>query len=162
MNKATEHSNVKLAILKQLNISPRIYDRIMAYGAKGKNAFDVYTLYKSAAKRHPSEIVRIDDKLDMSCLAWMDEGKRMPQGEKAIKKARRHYGDCGLGRPGKASDTLCKATTPQDKDPKALYNLALLIIRSTVGDSCKFRFHHQATKQENGFFEGMNYFKRLA
>ncbi|HDM33049.1 MAG TPA: hypothetical protein ENG28_04685 [Deltaproteobacteria bacterium] len=85
MNKATEHSNVKLAILKQLNISPRIYDRIMAYGAKGKNAFDVYTLYKSAAKRHPSEIVRIDDKLDMSCLAWMKE-KEFHEAKRLLKR----------------------------------------------------------------------------
>jgi hypothetical protein len=37
----------------------------------GENAFDVYTLYKSAAKRRLTDIIETNDALDMQCLAWM-------------------------------------------------------------------------------------------
>ncbi len=73
MNKASRRTYDQASILRQLDISPKLYDKLMALGIKGENAFDVYTLYKSAARRHLSEIVRIDDSLDIRCLAWMGE-----------------------------------------------------------------------------------------
>lgn len=59
------------SIMKLLDISPDIRSRLLEYGDIGENAFDVYTLYKSAAKRRLTDIIETNDSLDMQCLAWM-------------------------------------------------------------------------------------------
>ena len=59
------------SIMKLLDISPEIRSRLLEYGDMGENAFDVYTLYKSAAKRRLTDIIETNDLLDMQCLAWM-------------------------------------------------------------------------------------------
>jgi hypothetical protein len=59
------------SIMKLLDISPEIRSRLLEYGDMGENAFDVYTLYKSAAKRRLTDIIETNDALDMQCLAWM-------------------------------------------------------------------------------------------
>lgn len=59
------------SILKLLDIHPHTQRQLSEYGDIGENAFDVYTLYKSAAKRKLSDIVEANDALDLLCLAWM-------------------------------------------------------------------------------------------
>lgn len=59
------------SILKELDIQPVEHSRLMEYGYTGENAFDVYTLYKSAAKRRLSDTIETNDTMDMLCLAWM-------------------------------------------------------------------------------------------
>lgn len=58
-------------ILKELDIHPVERSRLMEYGDTGENAFDVYTLYKSAAIRRLSDTIETNDTMDMLCLAWM-------------------------------------------------------------------------------------------
>ena len=59
------------SIMKLLDISPDIRSRLLEYGDMGENAFDVYTLYKSAARRRLTDVIETNDSLDMQCLAWM-------------------------------------------------------------------------------------------
>ncbi|HHO76044.1 MAG TPA: hypothetical protein ENN05_06400 [Deltaproteobacteria bacterium] len=59
------------AIMKLLDIQPNMHLRLRQYGDMGENAFDVYTLYKSAAKRRLTDIVEVNDVFDLRCLAWM-------------------------------------------------------------------------------------------
>jgi len=59
------------SIMKILDIQPYMQAQLRQYGDMGENAFDVYTLYKSAAARKLSDIVEINDILDLHCLAWM-------------------------------------------------------------------------------------------
>lgn len=65
------------SLLKLLDISPRMQSRLSEYGDIGENAFDVYTLYRSAAKRKLSDIVESNDVLDLRCLAWMTKNDFM-------------------------------------------------------------------------------------
>ena len=59
------------SIMKLLDINPVIRSQLLEYGDTGENAFDVYTLYKSAAKRRLTDTIETSDALDMQCLAWM-------------------------------------------------------------------------------------------
>lgn len=68
-DEASMHDNA--SIMKILDIQPHMQIQLREYGDMGENAFDVYTLYKSAAKRRLSDIVETNDSLDMHCLAWM-------------------------------------------------------------------------------------------
>ncbi len=63
------------SIMKQLDINPVVHSQLMEYGDMGENAFDVYTLYKSAAKRRLTDTIETSDTLDMQCLAWMTKGQ---------------------------------------------------------------------------------------
>jgi hypothetical protein len=63
------------SILKRLDINPIVRSQLMEYGDMGENAFDVYTLYKSAAKRRLTDTIETSDTLDMQCLAWMTKGQ---------------------------------------------------------------------------------------
>jgi len=58
-------------IMTLLDINPVERSLLMEYGDTGENAFDVYTLYKSAAKRRLSDTIETNDTMDMLCLAWM-------------------------------------------------------------------------------------------
>ncbi|MGC9324059.1 MAG: hypothetical protein ACP5G0_04840 [Desulfomonilia bacterium] len=71
MGRKTTAVSTHNTIFRILNINPQVREMLQEFGETGENAFDVYTLYKSAANRHFSEIVRVDDCLDMRCLAWM-------------------------------------------------------------------------------------------
>ncbi len=71
MNKISASYHDRSSIMKLLDISPFMRNQLMEYGDIGENAFDVYTLYKSAAKRHLSDTIKTNDALDMQCLAWM-------------------------------------------------------------------------------------------
>jgi len=64
-------------IMKLLDISPGMQSKLKEYGDIGENAFDVYTLYKSAAKRKLSDIIESNDTLDLRCLAWMTKNDFM-------------------------------------------------------------------------------------
>ena len=64
-------------IMEILDIPPRIQSQLKEYGDIGENAFDVYTLYKSAAKRKFSDIVESNDIMDLRCLAWMTKNDFM-------------------------------------------------------------------------------------
>jgi hypothetical protein len=61
----------RTSILKLLDINPVVHSQLMEYGDAGENAFDVYTLYKSAARRRVSDTIETNDTMDMQCLAWM-------------------------------------------------------------------------------------------
>lgn len=74
-NDATAYD--RASILKLLDIHPRMHSQLLEYGNTGENAFDVYTLYKSAAKRKLSDIIEANDTLDMRCLAWMTKNDFM-------------------------------------------------------------------------------------
>lgn len=71
MKKVDTPSGSGLGIMKLLDILPLERSRLMEYGDTGENAFDVYTLYKSAAKRRLSDTIQTNDSLDMQNLAWM-------------------------------------------------------------------------------------------
>lgn len=71
MNKIGAFYHDRSSIMKQLDINPYMRSQLMEYGDIGENAFDVYTLYKSAAKRRLSDTIEANDNLDMQCLAWM-------------------------------------------------------------------------------------------
>ncbi len=71
MKKANDPSAHGPGIMKLLDILPAELSRLMEYGDTGENAFDVYTLYKSAAKRRLSDTIQTNDSLDMLNLAWM-------------------------------------------------------------------------------------------
>lgn len=71
MSKIDVSFHDRLSIMKLLDISPFMRNQLMEYGNIGENAFDVYTLYKSAAKRRFSDTIKTNDALDMQCLAWM-------------------------------------------------------------------------------------------
>lgn len=66
-----------VSLLELLDIPSHVQSRLREYGDVGENAFDVYTLYKSAAKRKCSDIVESNDILDMRCLAWMTKNDFM-------------------------------------------------------------------------------------
>ncbi|MBN2297141.1 MAG: hypothetical protein JXM72_01030 [Deltaproteobacteria bacterium] len=68
-NDASIYDNT--SIMKILDIQPHMQIQLREYGDMGENAFDVYTLYKSAAMRRLSDIVETNDVLDLRCLAWM-------------------------------------------------------------------------------------------
>ena len=59
------------SIVKILDINPLMRGQLMEYGDIGENAFDVYTLYKSAARRQLTDTIETNDAFDMQCLAWM-------------------------------------------------------------------------------------------
>ena len=63
------------SIMKLLDINPVVRSRLLEYGDIGENAFDVYTLYKSAARRRLTYTIETSDTLDMQCLAWMTKGQ---------------------------------------------------------------------------------------
>jgi hypothetical protein len=71
MDKISTTPGGQACILKELDIHPVEHHRLMEYGDTGENAFDVYTLYKSAAKRRLSDTIETSDTMDMQCLAWM-------------------------------------------------------------------------------------------
>ncbi len=71
MNKISASYYDRSSIMKLLDISPLMRNQLMEYGDIGENAFDVYTLYKSAAKRRLTDTIETNDALDMQCLAWM-------------------------------------------------------------------------------------------
>jgi hypothetical protein len=71
MDKASIGWYGRPSIMKLLDINPVIRSQLMEYGDMGENAFDVYTLYKSAAKRRLTDTIETSDALDMQCLAWM-------------------------------------------------------------------------------------------
>ena len=64
-------------IMKLLDIPSHMQTQLKEYGDIGENAFDVYTLYKSAAKRKLSDIIESNDTLDLRCLAWMTKNDFM-------------------------------------------------------------------------------------
>ena len=51
----------------------------------GANAFDVYTLYKSAAKRRLTDTIETSDVMDMQCLAWMTK-EQLLQARRLLRK----------------------------------------------------------------------------
>lgn len=59
------------SIVRILDINPLMRNQLMEYGEIGENAFDVYTLYKSAARRRLTDTIETNDAFDMQCLAWM-------------------------------------------------------------------------------------------
>lgn len=64
-------SHNRSSIMRLLDINPGMCNQLKEYGDIGENAFDVYTLYKSKAKRHLTDTIETSDNLDMHCLAWM-------------------------------------------------------------------------------------------
>jgi hypothetical protein len=71
MEKVITPQGGRPSILSLLDIHPIDRSQLMEYGDTGENAFDVYTLYKSAAKRRLSDTIETNDAMDMQCLAWM-------------------------------------------------------------------------------------------
>lgn len=71
MDKVSTPFESRACIMKLLDIHPVDHSQLMEYGDIGENAFDVYTLYKSAAKRRLSDTIETNDTMDMQCLAWM-------------------------------------------------------------------------------------------
>lgn len=73
MDKTSTLFHDRSSIMKLLDINPVMRNQLMEYGDIGENAFDVYTLYKSKAKRHLTDTIETSDNLDMHCLAWMSK-----------------------------------------------------------------------------------------
>ena len=73
------------SIVKLLDINPLMQGQLMEYGDIGKNAFDVYTLYKSAAKRQLTDTIETSDAFDMQCLAWMTK-EEFSQARRLLRK----------------------------------------------------------------------------
>jgi hypothetical protein len=73
MDKVITSLESRACIMALLDIHPVERSRLMEYGDTGENAFDVYTLYKSAAKRRLSDTIETNDTMDMQCLAWMSK-----------------------------------------------------------------------------------------
>jgi hypothetical protein len=71
MNKVGTPFESRACIMTLLDIHPVERSLLMEYGDTGENAFDVYTLYKSAAKRRLCDTIETSDTMDMQCLAWM-------------------------------------------------------------------------------------------
>ncbi|MFY9396769.1 MAG: hypothetical protein WAR22_00225 [Desulfomonilia bacterium] len=71
MDKTSSGRNGHPSIMKLLDINPIIRSQLMEYGDTGENAFDVYTLYKSTAKRRLTDTIETSDARDMQYLAWM-------------------------------------------------------------------------------------------
>ncbi|HON38956.1 MAG: hypothetical protein ACOX3E_14965 [Desulfomonilia bacterium] len=73
------------SIMEQLDINPVMHSQLMEYGDMGANAFDVYTLYKSAAKRRLTDTIETSDVMDMQCLAWMTK-EQLLQARRLLRK----------------------------------------------------------------------------
>jgi hypothetical protein len=73
------------SILTLLDIHPVERSRLLEYGDTGENAFDVYTLYKSAAKRRLSDTIETTDIMDMQALAWMTRSE-LQQARRLLRK----------------------------------------------------------------------------
>jgi hypothetical protein len=80
---ATHQGNT--SIVKLLDINPLMQGQLMEYGDIGENAFDVYTLYKSAAKRQLTDTIETNDAFDMQCLAWMTK-EEFSQARRLLRK----------------------------------------------------------------------------
>lgn len=73
------------SIVKILDINPLMRNQLMEYGDIGENAFDVYTLYKSAARRRLTDTIETNDAFDMQCLAWMTK-EEFSQARRLLRK----------------------------------------------------------------------------
>jgi hypothetical protein len=85
MEKVSTSRGSRSSIMSLLDIHPLERSRLMEYGDTGENAFDVYTLYKSAAKRRLSDTIETSDTLDMQCLAWMSRSE-LQQARRLLRK----------------------------------------------------------------------------
>ena len=85
MDKVSSPFGSRASILKLLDINPVVRSQLMEYGDAGENAFDVYTLYKSAAKRRLSDTIETNDAMDMQCLAWMTR-QDLQQARRLLRK----------------------------------------------------------------------------
>jgi hypothetical protein len=75
----------RTSLMAKLDIRPMEHTRLMEYGDTGENAFDVYTLYKSAARRRLSDTIQTNDLMDMQCLAWMTR-EELQQARRLLRK----------------------------------------------------------------------------
>lgn len=85
MDKVGSTVQGKTSILKLLDINPLVQGQLMEYGDTGENAFDVYTLYKSAARRQLTDTIETNDAFDLQCLAWMTE-EEFTQARRLLRK----------------------------------------------------------------------------
>lgn len=85
MEKVSTTFGSRARILALLDIHPVVSSRLMEYGDTGENAFDVYTLYKSAARRRLSDTIETSDAMDMQCLAWMSR-EELQQARRLLRR----------------------------------------------------------------------------
>lgn len=85
MEKVSTPPGGRACILALLDIHPMERSMLMEYGDTGENAFDVYTLYKSAARRRLSDTIQTSDDMDMQNLAWMSKTE-LQQARRLLRK----------------------------------------------------------------------------